>query len=59
MVTPLEFFFIALIVAGVFFVYPYLAIARIWFYSKQQTRILKDIRDSLVKIEVATEKRTS
>ena len=56
MITPLEGYIIAFIILTVFFVYPYLAIVRIWFYSKQQTRILKDIRDSLVKIELSVGK---
>jgi len=54
MVTPLDFVFLSVIVAAIVFLYPYLAIARIWFYSKQQTRILKDIYDSLTKIESHT-----
>jgi len=53
LLTPLEIFFLTLIIAAIFFLYPYLAIARIWFYAKQQTRILKDIRDSLARIEVS------
>jgi len=36
MITPLEGYLIPFIILVIFFVYPYLAIARIWFYSKQQ-----------------------
>ena len=31
----------------VFALYPYLALGRIWLYSKQQVELLKEIRNSL------------
>ena len=36
-----------LFVALVFIIYPYLALGRIWYYSKQQVDLLKGIKEVL------------
>ena len=41
-VALLLFFLVVLLV-----VYPYLALGRIWFYSKRQVQLMREIRDAL------------
>ncbi len=35
------------LIIGLILIYPYLALGRIWLYSKQQVDLLREIRDAL------------
>jgi hypothetical protein len=42
---------VGLVLALIIAVYPYLALGRIWLYSKQQVELLREIRAALEKTD--------